>query len=164
MARALVVVIFAAVLSACGFHPRAQLVLPESLGPVKVETTDPYSELGLALAGALARADATAAVEDSPTAVLKITDEAWSTLPLSIDQFAQVREYRTTYRVRFALQSVDGTAAIEPQLMELSRDYTYDANVSAGSPAEQELIQQELRRDMQAAILRRLDILLRARF
>jgi LPS-assembly lipoprotein len=164
MARALVVVVFAAALAACGFHPRAQLILPESLGPVKVEAADPYSELGLALTGALARADAIAAVEGSPTAVLKITDEAWSTLPLSIDQFAQVREQRTTHRVRGALHSAAGTAAIEPQWVELSRDYTYDANVSAGSPAEQELIQQELRRDMQAAILRRLDLLLRARF
>ena len=48
-------------------------------------------------------------------------------------------------------------------MSELSREYSYDINASAGSPAEQELIQRELRRDMQAAILRRLDVVLRAK-
>jgi LPS-assembly lipoprotein len=50
---------------------------------------------------------------------------------------------------------------IAAQDVELSREYTYDQNASAGSPAEQELIQKELRRDMEAAILRRLDVALR---
>ena len=45
--------------------------------------------------------------------------------------------------------------------IELSREYTYDINVAVGNPAEQEVIQRELRRDMQAAIIRRMDIVLR---
>jgi LPS-assembly lipoprotein len=47
------------------------------------------------------------------------------------------------------------------QRVEISRDFTYDAGASIGTPAEQELIESELRRDMQAAILRRLDAALR---
>jgi LPS-assembly lipoprotein len=72
-----------------------------------------------------------------------------------------VREYITRYRVQFALLGADGKVLVEPQEIELSREYTYDITASAGSPAEQELIQRELRRDMQAAILRRLDVALR---
>ena len=56
-----------------------------------------------------------------------------------------------------------GKLLIEPQSIELSREYTYDITASAGSPAEQELIQRELRRDMQSAILRRIDIVLRSK-
>jgi LPS-assembly lipoprotein len=109
----------------------------------------------------LTRSGATAAVAGQASAALKITNEQWQTAPLSVDQFAQVREYVTRYRVSFALQSADGRPLIAAQDVELSREYTYDQNASAGSPAEQELIQKELRRDMEAAILRRLDVALR---
>ena len=148
-------------LAACGFHPRAQLQLPDSLGPVAVETADPYSPLGLELAATLERAGSGAAAPGRPSAALKITDEAWNTAPLSVDQFARVREYVTRYRVDFVLSDREGKPMMTPQSIELSREYTYDINASAGSPAEQELIQRELRRDMRAAILRRLDIVLR---
>ena len=161
MRRLLFIVLSAAALSACGFHPRAMIDLPATLGPVTVESTDSFSPLGLELANALTRAGATAGVSGQASAALKITAENWQTAPLSVDQFAQVREYVTRYKVSFALQSADGKPLIEPQDIELSREYTYDQNASAGSPAEQELIQKELRRDMEAAILRRLDVALR---
>ena len=151
----------ALLLSACGFHPRAQLRLPDTLGPVAVETADPYSPLGLELAATLERSGATPPTEGTPSALLKITAEDWHTAPLSVDQFARVREYITRYKVQFALVDAEGKLLIDPQTIELSREFTYDITASAGSPAEQELIQRELRRDMQAAILRRLDIVLR---
>lgn len=148
-------------LAGCGFHPRAQLALPATLGPVVVQTADPYSPLGLELSSTLERAGFAGAVEGTPSAALKITEEAWSTKPLSVDELARVREYITRYRVTFAMLGADGKYLVEPQTLELSREYTYDITASAGSPAEQELIQRELRRDMQAAILRRLDVALR---
>jgi LPS-assembly lipoprotein len=153
----------AVLLAACGFHPRAQLSLPANLGPVSVQTADPYSPLGLELATALERAGATAAAEGTPSSALKITSERWNTRPLSVDQLARVQEYITTYRVDFVLLDAAGKPVIEPQYIELSREYTYDISASAGSPAEQELIQRELRRDMESAILRRLDVVLRPR-
>ena len=161
--RLILILLSAVLLAACGFHPRAQLNLPAALGPVSVQTADPYSPLGLELATALERAGAMVPVEGSPSSALKITAEKWSTAPLSVDQFARVREYITRYTVDFAVTDASGKPIIDPQSIELSREYTYDINASAGSPAEQELIQRELRRDMQAAILRRLDVVLRAK-
>ena len=159
--RSTLLLLSALALSGCGFHPRAQLQLPESVGPVTVQTADPYSPLGLELSAALERAGLSGAAPGTPSASLKITDEAWSTKPLSVDELARVREYITRYRVQFALLGSDGKVLVDPQTIELSREYTYDITASAGSPAEQELIQRELRRDMQAAILRRLDVVLR---
>ena len=161
MRRILITVLSVAALSACGFHPRAHIDISATLGPVTVQSTDAYSPLGLELANALTRAGAQSAPEGQPSSVLRITAEKWQTAPLSVDQFAQVREYVTRYKVSFSLQSIDGKPLIEAQDIELSREYTYDQNASAGSPAEQELIQKELRRDMEAAILRRLDVALR---
>jgi LPS-assembly lipoprotein len=151
----------ALVLSGCGFHPRAELKLPESVGPIAVQTADPYSPLGLELAATLERAGISAAPEGMPSAQLRIGEESWSTKPLSVDELARVREYITRYRVQFSLVDAGGNVLVAPQTLELSREYTYDITASAGSPAEQELIQRELRRDMQAAILRRLDVVLR---
>jgi LPS-assembly lipoprotein len=148
-------------LTACGFHPRAKLDLPDTLGPVRVQTANPYSEIGLELATALTRAGAVAATDDQPSAVLKITQEQITNAPVAVDQFARVREYITRYRVDFVLLGVDGTPVIEPQSITLSREYDFDSSASAGSPAEQELIAHELRRDMEAAILRRIEIALR---
>jgi LPS-assembly lipoprotein len=123
-----------------------------------------FSPLGEELARALDRAGVPAAGADDATAsVLRITGETWDTQPIAVDQFARAREYVTRYRVEFALQGPDGKPMLDPQAIELSREYSFDANAAAGSPAEQSLIEKELRRDMAAAILRRVDYALRAR-
>jgi LPS-assembly lipoprotein len=159
--RGVLILLTALGLAACGFHPRGQLDLPTLVGPVAVETTDPYSPLGLELARALDRAGAMAPVAGTPSSTLRITGETWNTRPLSVNQFAQVLEYITQYRVDFVMVGADGELLTEPQSIQLSREYTYSTNASIGNPAEMELIQRELRRDMQAAILRRLDVALR---
>ena len=163
MKTVVISVVLAVVLSACGFHPRSHTVLPTRLGPTRVVVPDPYSPLGDELANMLARAGVLAAADDpkAPASVLRITRERWDTQPLAVDQFALVREYVTRYRVEFALQGPDGLPMLPAQSIELSREYSFDANAAVGSPAEQELIQRELRRDMEAAILRRIEYALR---
>jgi len=162
MQRLLVSLCLLAVLSACGFQPRGKLAVASELGPVKVQTNDPYSPLGQGLSTALLRAGAQAAQEGQPSATLRIRSESLRTRPLSVDRNAQVREYQTRYRVVFDVVDAAGKVRIAAQEIELSREFTYDVGAAVGSPAEQELLQQEMQRDMQAAILRRLDAVLRA--
>ena len=152
-----------AVLSGCGFHPRATLSLDAELGPVKVVTADPYSPLAQGLTTALIRAGGTPAVEGQPSATVRITAERMDTRPLSVDRLARVREYETRYIVTFELAAADGTLRVPSQEIARAREYVYDALDPAGSPAEQELLAAEMRRDMQAAILRRIDAVMRAR-
>ena len=162
MRRLLVVLCVAALFAGCGFKPRAQLALASDLGPVAVSTADPYSPLGQDLATALERAGATPAVEGQPAATLQVVAESMRTRPLTFESGASVREYQTLYRVEFQLTGADGALQVPRQTVELTREYTYDAIGSIGSPAEERLLQEELRRDMVAAILRRLDAALRA--
>ncbi|HQZ31705.1 MAG TPA: LPS assembly lipoprotein LptE [Arenimonas sp.] len=163
MQRLLVLVCLVAMLAACGFRPRASLALSSDLGPVKVQSADPYSPLAQGLSTALARAGAQSAVDGQPSSTLKVVSEALATRPLALDDRAQVREYETRYAVKFELLDAAGAVQVPVQEVVLTREYTYDSVASAGSPAEQELLQRELRRDMQAAILRRLDAVLRAK-
>lgn len=151
----------AVLLAGCGFKPRGQLALANELGPVAVQTADPYSPLAQGLSTALERAGVAPAVEGQPSALLRVLSERLATRPLSVDRSAQVREYETTYTVDFDLRGTDGTERLARQSLTLSREYTYDTLASAGSPAEQALLEEELRREMQAAILRRLDAALR---
>ena len=95
-------------------------------------------------------------------AKLAITAEAWETRPISVDAFVAVREVETRYRVTFDLLDASGNKRLDQQTVELTRDYVYEAAEAFGNPGEQEIVQQELRRDMQAAILRRVDLALRA--
>ena len=149
-------------LSACGFHPRATLALADELGPVKVVTSDPYSPLAYGLATALERAGAEPADAAADASTLYVRAERLETRPLSVDRQAQVREYESRYVVKFELRDAAGKVLVPLQEIALSREYTYDALSPGGSPQEQELLQAELRRDMQAAILRRIDVVLRA--
>ena len=148
-------------LAACGFHPRGSYPISDSVGPIQVTNNDSYSPLTDGLQTAVDRANANKTGSASGSAILKIHSEKWTNSPLSIDSTAQVREYITRYRVDFDLTAADGTVLLDKQQIELTREYTYDINVAIGNPAEQEVIQRELRRDMQAAIIRRVDILLR---
>lgn len=154
--------VFLLALSACGFHPRTHTVLPIRLGPTRVVVPDNFSPLGEELARALDRAGVPAAdANDTTASVLRVTRETWETQPVAVDQFARAREYVTRYRVRFALQGPDGKPMLPAQDLEVDREYSFDANAAAGSPAEQELIRRELRREMEAAILRRIEYALR---
>ena len=163
MQRLLVLVCLVAALAACGFRPRATLALATEMGPVKVQSADPYSPLAQGLSTALSRAGAQPAVDGQASATLKVVSESLATRPLAVDERAQVREYETRYAVKFELIDAAGAVQVPVQEVVLTREYTYDSVASAGSPAEQALLQRELRRDMQAAILRRLDAVLRAK-
>ncbi|HTM21894.1 MAG TPA: hypothetical protein VL172_15340, partial [Kofleriaceae bacterium] len=76
MTKHLAAVALALALSACGFHARTHLVLPEKLGPTTVVSTDPYSPLAEELANALDRAGVPAATKDNRGTVEVAVDAA----------------------------------------------------------------------------------------
>jgi LPS-assembly lipoprotein len=149
----------AALLTGCGFHLRNALNLPQNLGPVRVVAGDPYSALADFLAEGLQRAGAQAAAAgaDTGVATLRIVSEQWADTPISYDQFGRAQEFSLRYAVIFSMRRADGSAAVPQQAVELSRDYLAPAVDSIGKASERELLVRELRRDMAAAILRRVD-------
>ncbi len=151
-------------LTGCGFHLRSALLLPSDLGPVAVTARDPYSALADLLARSLERAGATPAAADAvETATrLEILSEKWADLPISVDGLGRAQEYSLRYAVVFQLRQPGGTAEddrmlVPQQAVELARDYIAPANDAVGRNSERELLVNEMRRDMSAAILRRID-------
>src|SRR5687767_8414007 len=104
----LLLLLLAAGLAGCGFHPRNTLALADELGPVKVVTADPYSPLAYGLSTDLRRAGAQSAVDGQPSSTLNIKSEREDSRPLSVDRQAQVREYESRYTVKFELLDAAG--------------------------------------------------------
>ena len=145
-------------LSACGFQLRDALTLPANLDPVKVVSNDRYSPLAESLALSLERAGAepaTAATE--APAVLDLLVEKWGDTPISVDSFGRAQEFSLRYAVAFELRNGDGTVLVPRQNIELSRDYISVPTNSIGTEGERDILVRELRREMAASILRRID-------
>ena len=171
--------LLALALGGCGFHLRNALALPSDLGPLRVVSRDPYSSLAESLSEALARAGAvpapelpppatdgtTPTVEDavaSPVATLRIRSERWGTTPLSVNQRGRAQEFTLRYAVVFGLTRADGSEFVPEQVVELARDYISVPATSSGTEGEREILAREMRRDMVASILRRIDAASRA--
>ena len=160
-------------LAGCGFHLRNKIALPADLGPVRVTSSSAsYSALvtslsrGLQAAGATLAArvdgDGSAAASDPQVATLRVVSERWGDLPIAVDQFGRSQEYTLRYAVVFAFKRADGTDLVPQQVVELSRDYVSQPDNATGTTTEREVLADELRREMAASILRRIDGVVRS--
>jgi len=152
-------------LSACGFHLRNKLSLPPDTPAVKVQSAAPYSELVKILNRGLVAAGATLADDDAKTgfATLRVLSERWGDLPIAIDAQGRAQEFSLRYAAIFTMLRADGTVLVPQQVIELSRDYVSPPEDATGTATEREILADELRRDMAASMLRRIDSVVRAR-
>lgn len=150
-------------LAGCGFHLRSAIDLPPDLGPVKVSSTTQYSPLVSSLEQGLRSSGAVLVDADAKekTASLQILSERWGNVPIAIDQYGRAQEYSMRYATVFVFRRADGTELVPQQVVELSRDYVSSPEDVTGTTTEREVIAEELRREMAASILRRVDGVLR---
>lgn len=160
MIRSALLAVLVLALAGCGFHLRNALTLPPDLGPVRVEARDPYSPLADQVSLALQRAGAQVVegpAGETPVARLRILSERWASTPISIDQRGRAQEYALRYAVVFRLQRADGQDLVPQQAIEMSRDYIASPDELTGADSERELLSREMRREMVASIVRRID-------
>lgn len=160
MIRAATALILALVLAGCGFQLRSALSLPPDLGPIQVDGQGRYSPLADSLSQALLRAGATVVEgrgRNEEVARLRILSERWASTPISIDARGRAQEYTLRYAVVFELVRADGEDLAPQQAVELARDYIQSPSDLTGADSERELLSREMRRDMVASIVRRID-------
>lgn len=189
-ARIVLVLSATLALAACGFHLRKGVSLPADLGPLQVVSATRYSQLAEDLSQALARSgavpapapvevvpqaddaegdiappadvDAPVATAPAPTATLNIRKERWGTMPVAIDARGRATELTLRYAVEFDLLRADGSVLVPRQVVELARNYVSTPTQGIGTDSEQEILAKEMRRDMVASVMRRIDAALQA--
>jgi len=164
MTRFLLALVLTATLAGCGFHLRNKLMLPADTAAVQVVSTAPYSELVKLLRRGLQASGAQLADPDStgPASQLQVLSERWGDLPIAIDSQGRAQEYSLRYAVIFIFRREDGSELVPQQVIELSRDYVSPPTDATGTTTEREILANELRREMSASIIRRIDSVVRA--
>ena len=145
-------------LTACGFHMRGEVVLPSGLQRVHVQIADPFSPLKRDLEAALKRGGAT--IEENPGAdVADVIISAVSIGPVarSVGANAYVNEFSMVYHVELQITDAKNKVLIPKQVIEHSREFTFDQTQAIGTTAEQDEIKKEMERDMVQTIVRKVD-------
>jgi len=96
-------------------------------------------------------------------AELRILRERITRRALSISGEARVREFELVFELQFTLVDASGGVLLGPDTLRLERDFQFDEQEILGATTEEELLRENLRRSMAAALVRRLESFGRAR-
>jgi LPS-assembly lipoprotein len=156
--RCITLVVALSTMSACGFHVRGEVQLPPGMQRVNVQIADPFSPLRRDLEAALARSGAK--IENAAgDGIAEITISAVTLQPLvrSVGANAFVNEFSMVYHVEMHIEDANGKALMPKEVIEHSREFTFDATQAIGTNAEQDEIKKEMERDMVQALLRKIE-------
>jgi len=155
MRRTFLTLLALALLSGCGFHLRGMINLPESLKTIYVQSSDvPLRDVladALELSGANVVAGATAG-----SAVLTITKSEYDQEIRTIDERGKSTGYVLIHRVEFNLRDKDGAFLLNQRQVSARRDFNFDPEQLLANVGEQELLKDEMRRDITQNILQQI--------
>lgn len=145
-------------LSACGFHPRGDTVLPTFMAKTYIQGATTYSDLETDLHRALDSAGVQViAVPQDATAQLRILHEIFAQRVLSVSVAGVAIEYELSYTVDFEVTNAAGKTLLAHQSQTLTRDFTFSETQMLGKTNEDDLLHGEMRHEMVRRILRRIE-------
>ena len=89
-------------------------------------------------------------------AVLKLTQEAHTKVILSLSGAGRVTEYRLGLRLSYSVDGKEGRTLATPEVIELTRDITYDSAKVLAKGAEEQLLYHDMEDSAAQRIVRRL--------
>jgi len=150
----------AIVLSSCGFALRGEVALPLALQRATLEVADPFSPLARDLEAALKRAGfEKAAAGSAGVGRIAIPVNTTSVEVLTVGDTARVQEFVVRYRIELEVSGADGSVLLARTPLTLEREFSFDETQALGAQSEQDLIRNELQREMVQQVLRRLEAL-----
>lgn len=153
-------------LAGCGFHWAGSRPLPSELSWIYIDVVTPYKvakpPLEAALSTRLLRRGAVVSGSASAArTVLRISDLTEKREVLSVDPFGKAVEYTLTTRLRYELLE-DGQPLVPPDVMQVSRDYSFNAQQVLAKEAEEARLQAFIQDELAELLLLRLEALLTA--
>lgn len=140
--------------SACGFHLREPVRLPESLQVISVQGGS--IELRRELIGQLSSSATVVDEQSQAQAVLQILSEKQSRRTLTTDSRGKVKEGELHYAVSFQVRDAQDNIRLEESQVSLIRDYLNDESVVLGQSNEAAVLLDEMKREAAQRIVQRL--------
>lgn len=145
----------------CGYHLAGSGRLPAAMQTTYLESSEPRSEFYSSLSEAL-RQRGLVLVDSraEARARLIISEDSTGQRVLSVTARNIPREYEVFYSVTFALEA-EGEPLLEPEVLVVRRNYTYDETEVLGKEREESLLRRALAEDLARQVVRRIEALRR---
>lgn len=158
--RKLSIFFLCALLTACGFHMRGSLHLPESVMPIAVVSKNGHSPLERLIESKLRLQNVD--VTDNPLKakyLINILHQQFRQNIAAVAASTAPRQYQLTYQVVFQLQKAKGKRDLpnEPITVSVNRLLTINNDRILGSDSEADILKHEMKADVATQILARLE-------
>jgi LPS-assembly lipoprotein len=153
------VVVAAALLTACGFHLQGRAALPDVVKHPFLEVPDVQSEFAQSLRHSLVSNGAQLMEQkDKASAVISILSDNVRRRVLSVSATNQPSQYEVTYTIGFTVNA-GAQQLLAPQELTATRVYSFDERLLLAKGHEEDVLRQDMARDLADRVMRRLSSL-----
>jgi LPS-assembly lipoprotein len=150
------VVLVAAWLGGCGFHLQGRAPLPQVVRSPYLEAPDRQSDFVQYLRHALVSNGAQLTPQkEKASAVVSILRDNVTRRVLSVSATNQPNQYEVTYTVGFSVSAAD-KELLPAQELTATRTYSFDERLLLAKNHEEEILRQDMARDLADMVMRRL--------
>jgi LPS-assembly lipoprotein len=149
-------------LTACGYHLRGTVDLPNEMRNVYVESAS--ASLQRELKAVLQASEAK--LVESPSAAgvhLKFTQETMNTRASSINISGRANQFQVNYLLNYSAYDATGKTVLENQQLTIKREYFNDQTDILGKSSEEDLIRSEMIKQAANSLITRLQIVMQSR-
>ena len=147
----------AVLLGGCGFHLQGHTPLPPVVRTPFLEAPDRQSDFIQYLRHALLSNGAQLTPErDKASAVVSILRDSVARRVLSVSATNQPNQYEVTYTVGFSVSAPGGKELLAPQEVSATRSYSFDETLLLAKNHEEQILRQDMARDLADMVMRRL--------
>lgn len=159
--KIIAVVLSATLLSACGWHLRGSLALPEGVDNIYIadSSTSNQGVIALTLANMLKQSNVALATASADAQYsIHLSNERLDRRAISVGSDTLASEYELTHEVDYYI--ADGETILAPTTTaRVIRSYTYDRDDVISKNEEEDIIRKEMRSNLASQILNRLRFL-----
>lgn len=148
-------------LSACGYHLRGAIQLPENMKSVYVEGSsvallDQFKQAMKSSSSTLSSSRTGAGI------VIKIANEEFNRRSVSLSSSGKSNEFELEYRMDYEFTNAKDVLLMEKQTVEIRREYYNDQQFVIAKENEENVIRNEMYKQAVQAILNRARVVLEA--
>lgn len=141
----------------CGYQLRGSSDLPQNMEQTYVQAVRPSSPLVQEVKRVLANSGSKIVSSTRQAdAVIRITRDDLTRRVLTVSEQTRVQEFMLDYNVEFRVTDAEGAVLLPNQELELHQAYEFSETQVLGKSGQQQILTEELHREMAALIMDRI--------